>query len=81
MVVPLAYRTTAFARDKREVSGRGYSIRGKCPLELADCELSNTTSQGFFAIRALFCQANLIRILSQRANAADPMLVAKPYKR
>ena len=36
----MVYRLTPFARDNREVQSRGYSIRGKCPLELAGYDLS-----------------------------------------
>jgi transposase-like protein len=36
----MVYRLTPFAKDNREVKDRGYSIRGKCPLELAGYDLS-----------------------------------------
>jgi transposase-like protein len=39
-VFQMVYRLTPFAKDNREVAGRGYSIRGKCPLELAGYDLS-----------------------------------------
>jgi transposase-like protein len=39
-VFQLAYRLTPFAKDNREVQSRGYSIRSKCPLELAGYDLS-----------------------------------------
>jgi len=39
-VFQLVYRLTPFAKDNREVKDRGYSIRGKCPLELAGYDLS-----------------------------------------
>jgi len=39
-VFQLVYRLTPFAKDNREVQSRGYSIRGKCPLELAGYDLS-----------------------------------------
>jgi transposase-like protein len=39
-VFELAYRFTPFAKDNRSVKGRELDIRGKCPLELAGCDIS-----------------------------------------
>ncbi len=47
-VFQMVYRLTPFAKDNREVAGRGYSIRGKCPLELAGYDLSQIPLAQFF---------------------------------
>ena len=47
-VFQMVYRLTPFAKDNREVAGRGYSIRGKCPLELAGYDLSQIPVAQFF---------------------------------
>jgi hypothetical protein len=36
----LTYRFTPFAKDNRPVEGRELDIRGKCPLELTDYDIS-----------------------------------------
>jgi transposase-like protein len=42
LVFQMAHGLTPFAKDNREVAGRGYSIRAKSPLELAGYDLSKS---------------------------------------